>query len=101
MNDDDDYARDEFISELYSDFARDVLAGQDDLYGQVVDQFATERLQAYYVGHPNIAEPGLVALDEARSLLPAHPAAALVFGVAATEVGPKSAMLKPILHGVV
>lgn len=48
MNDEDDYARDGFISELYSDFARDVLAGQDDLYGQVVDKFAMERLQAYY-----------------------------------------------------
>lgn len=101
MNDEDDYAREEFISELYSDFARDVLAGQDELYAQVVDQFAKERLQAYYINHPDIAEPGVWALDEARVLLPGHPSAALVFGVAATEVGLKSALLKPILHGVV
>ncbi len=100
MDDEQDIARDEFIGELYSDFARDVLAGHDDLYGQVVDQFATERLQAYYVDHPNIVEPGLWALDEARALLPGHSTAALVFGVAATEVGLKSALLKPILHGI-
>src|SRR6266496_1901845 len=100
MDDEQDIARDEFIGELYSDFARDVLARHDDLYGQVVDQFATERLQAYYVDHPNIVEPGLWALDEARALLPGHSTAALVFGVAATEVGLKSALLKPILHGI-
>lgn len=101
MNDEDDYAREEFISELYSDFARDVLTGRDDLYGQVVDQFATERLWAYYLDHPNIAEPGLSALDEARTLLVGHLSAALVFAVAATEVGLKTSLLKPILHGMV
>jgi hypothetical protein len=101
MDDENDIARDEFISELYSEFARDVLAGQDDLYGQIVDQFTTERLQAYYIDHPDIVEPGLSALDEARVLLQGHPSAALVFAVAATEVGLKSSLLKPILHGLV
>lgn len=101
MDDENDIARDEFIGELYSDFARDVLAGRDELYGQVVEQFATERLQAYYIDNPNIAEPGLSALDEARALLAAHCSAALVFGVAATEVGLKATLLKPILHGLV
>ena len=100
MDDENDIARDEFISELYSDFARDVLSGSDDLYVQVVERFATERLQAYYIDHPRIAGPGLWALDEANALLPAHPTAGLVFGVAATEVGIKSALLKPILHGL-
>jgi len=40
MDDENDIARDEFISELYSDFARDVLTGRDDLYGQVAGFFS-------------------------------------------------------------
>jgi hypothetical protein len=100
MDDENDIARDEFISDLYSDFARDVLSGSDELYGQVLERFATERLQTYYIDNPTIAEPGLWALDEATILLTAHPTAGLVFGVAATEVGLKSTLLKPILHGL-
>lgn len=42
---DEDYARDEFIGSLYQDFANDVLAGKDELYGEVIDQFALERCQ--------------------------------------------------------
>ena len=33
MDDWEDIARNEFIDELYSDFARDVLGGRDELYG--------------------------------------------------------------------
>jgi hypothetical protein len=43
----EDYARDEFISSLYQDFAKDVLAGRDELYGEVINQFTLERLQSY------------------------------------------------------
>jgi hypothetical protein len=97
----EDIARDEWISDLYSDFARDVLEGRDDLYGQVIDHFAAERLQSFYVENPTVAKPALLALTEARALVKAHPSAAVVLAVTATEVGLKSTLLKPILHGLV
>jgi hypothetical protein len=101
MDDYEDYARDEWISSLYSDFAKDVLAGRDDLYGEVINHFASERLQSYYAANPRVAERALWALDQARSLLLTHPAACLVLAVTAAEVGLKSGLLKPILHGLV
>ena len=42
----DDYARDEWISSLYEDFAKDMLSGRDDLYGEVIAQFTSERLHS-------------------------------------------------------
>ena len=91
----------EMIDSLYSDFAADVLAGRDDLYGEIVDQFARERLQSYYVQNPSVALPARWALGQARVLLDDHPEASLVFAVTAAEVGLKSGLLKPILHGLV
>ena len=101
VNDELDYAYDEMIDSLYSDFAADVLAAHDGLYGDVVEQFAQERLQSYYVQNPDVALPACWALEQARALLPDHPEASLVFAVTAAEVGLKSGLLKPILHGLV
>jgi hypothetical protein len=101
MDDYDDYAREEWISSLYSDFAKDVLARHDDLYGEVINQFTSERLQSYYVENPRVIGRALWSLGEARSLLATHPSAALVLAVTAAEVGLKSGLLKPILHGLV
>ncbi|MGB7283928.1 MAG: hypothetical protein WBE13_16800 [Candidatus Acidiferrum sp.] len=111
MSGDDDYdyddepdlehLREQFMPELYEDFARDVLSGKDDLYGEIIDQFTSERLQSFYLSHPNVAEGALAALAEARALKALHPSAALVFAAIAIEVGLKTTLLKPILHGMV
>jgi hypothetical protein len=102
MDTEEDIARDQFISDLYSDFADDLLAGRDaDLFYGVVERFAAERLQSFYVDHPDVAAEPFWALGEARSLLAPHPTAALVFAVTAMEVGLKASLLKPILHGLV
>jgi hypothetical protein len=101
MDDEDVIAQDEWISSLYSDFAKDVLAGRDDLYREVIEQFTSERLQSYYIANPRVAQRAAWALSEARSLLTAHPEASLVCAVSAAEVGLKSGLLKPILHGLV
>src|SRR5579859_5601034 len=105
---DDDYDEDQlerlrkqFMPELYEDFARDVLSGKDDLYGEIIDQFTSERLQSYYLANPNVAERALTALQEARVLKGPHPSAALIFAAIAIEVGLKDTLLKPILHGMV
>ena len=57
--------------------------------------------ESYYIHHPEVAVPARWALEQARSLLPDHPEASLVFAVSAAEVGLKSGLLKPILHGLV
>ncbi|MCY3818902.1 MAG: hypothetical protein OXH52_05995 [Gammaproteobacteria bacterium] len=101
MNDESDNQYNDMIDSLYSDFAADVLAGHDGLYGDVVEHFAQERLQSYYVQNPRVALPACWALQQARALLHDHPEASLVFAVTAAEVGLKSALLKPILHGLV
>jgi hypothetical protein len=93
--------RKQFIPELYQEFAQDVLSGKDDLYGEIIDQFTTERLQSFYLENPNVAERALNALQEARALKILHPSAALVFAAIAIDVGLKDTLLKPILRGVV
>jgi hypothetical protein len=102
MDTEEDMARDEFISDLYNDFANDLLAGKDgDLFYGVVERFAAERLQSFYLDNPDVAKAPLWSLGEARSLVADHPSAALVFAVTAMEVGLKAALMKPILHGLV
>ena len=93
--------REQFIPELYEEFARDVLSGKDDLYGEITEQFTSERLQSFYLGQPAVAERALCALEEARALKVPHPSAALVFAAISIEVGLKTTLLKPILHGLV
>jgi hypothetical protein len=93
--------REQFMPELYEEFARDVLSGKNDLYGEIVEQFASERLQSFYLTNPDLAACALSALEEARALKIQHPSAALVFAAIAVEVGLKTTLLKPILHGLV
>src|SRR5260370_38191101 len=94
-------AQEAFIDELYEDFANDRLSERGDLYTDVIEQFTTERLQSFYIDNPAVAMPALEALTEARALVNAHPSAALVFAVTAADVGLKTTLLKPILHGLV
>ena len=101
MEDWEDYARDDFINSLYEDFARDVLAGRDELYGEVINQFTLDRLQSYYLANPGVASRARWALDQATGFLAAHSEAALVFAAMAAEVVLKAGLLKPILHGLV
>ena len=101
MYDESDYHRDDMIDSLYSEFAQDVLAGRDDLYDEIINQFTTERLQSYYIQNPQVAVRARWALNQARSLFPGYPDASLVFAATAAEAGLKSGLLKPILHGLV
>jgi len=96
-----DQGYDEWLDSLYRDFAKEVLAGNYDLYDEVISRFTSDRLQSYYVANPKIAERALWALDKAKGFLRSDADAALVFAVTAAEVGLKSCLLKPILHGLV
>jgi len=93
--------REQLMPELYEEFAHDVLSGKTGLYEKIIEQFTSERLQSFYRTNRAIAERALYALEEARALKTLHPSAALVFAAIAIEVGLKTTLLKPILHGLV
>ena len=66
-----------------------------------IKEFTAERLQSYYLAHPNLAGPAYGSLLYAQSLMPSYPEAALVFAVTATELAIKTVLLKPIVFGLV
>lgn len=84
-------------------------AAQDEWYSQLVDEisrdaigdFQTERLQWYYLTYRDVAKNAIDRYLEAKELQPTHPGVALVLSVTAAEVGLKSVLLKPVIHGLV
>ena len=103
---DGEAAYDYYYNEVGPQWARDharELAQEyyEENYEQAVKEFTSERLQSYYVANPNLAVPAIEALRCAHSLMPSFPQAALVFAVTATELAVKTALLKPIVFGLV
>jgi hypothetical protein len=96
-----DAARDEFIDDLHEQFAKDLFSNRGDLYQNVIEEFASERLQSFYLHNPELAMPALEALHDASALVGSHPTPAHVLAVTAVEVGLKTILLKPIIHGLV
>lgn len=94
---DDDY-REHILEELGPEWAEaNGFVPPED----AIRDFTAERLQSYYVAHPNLARPAYDSLIYAQSLLPSFPKAALVFAVTATELAIKTVLLKPIVFGLV
>jgi len=77
----------------------------DDLYEehkpQAIEDFTTDRLRSFYISNPGLARDSLNTLLEARHLAVISPKASLVLATAAAEVGLKSAILRPIVVGLV
>lgn len=72
------------------------------LYPEIVYEFTIERLQSYFLAYPEAAKPAYIALEEALHLRDAgFFSATFIFAVIATEVAVKSALLKPIVHGLI
>jgi hypothetical protein len=97
-----EYAEQEYLEKLYEEFGpqwaeEHGLAPPED----AIEEFTAERLQSYYIAHPNLAGPACDSLIYARSLMPSYPKAALVFAVTATELAIKTVLLKPIVFGLV
>jgi len=96
-------AREEYEEEIGKNYLREF--GHEFLYQEhyeeAVKEFTVERLQSYYVAHPQLAGPAHESLLYAQSLMPAYPKAALVFAAAATELAVKTVLLKPIVFGLV
>jgi hypothetical protein len=70
-------------------------------YEKAVKVFRSERLQSFYVKHPDLAVSALEALNYARTLMPTHPRAALVFATTSTELVIKNVLLRPLISGLV
>ncbi len=101
MEDYFDYGLDQFTSDYYEEFSQDVLSGKNELSWQVIDQFMTQRLQEFYLKHPEVLSRAVWALTEATHLLSDSPSASIVLSVAAAEIALRSALLRPILYGLV
>jgi hypothetical protein len=72
-----------------------------EMYDDATRRFTEQRLKAYYIEHPLLANPAVSAVEYARSLMPAFPAAALVFAGTSIELTWKSSILKPLVAGLV
>ena len=86
----DEAAYDEYMAELYEEHKK-----------EAIEEFTYERLQSYYINNKLMAQPAFLALSEARSLIESNKSAALIFSAIAMEVGLKTTLLKPIVHGLV
>ena len=88
----------EWVRDNAAEFAREFF---EDNYEEAVRVFTSERLQSFYVEHPDLAVPALEALNYARTLMPTYPRAALMFGATSTELVIKNVLLRPLISGSV
>ena len=90
MDTPEEMARDQWYSELVDEVAQ-----------QAIDEFALERLRSYYVSNPNLVKDVMNVLKEAKKLIDISPSASLVLYTTAIELGLKTALLKPVIYGLV
>lgn len=83
-------AYDRFIEELYSEHKE-----------QAIDEFVAERLRSYYLANPELAVTALRMHKEGTIVEGMSPSTALICFSSATELAIKSALLKPIVFGLV
>ncbi|MGZ4978285.1 MAG: hypothetical protein ACXV8O_14105 [Methylobacter sp.] len=89
--DENDAAMDAFYTEM-----------REQLSPEIIYEFTSERLQSYFLSYPEAAKPAYLALEESLHLRNAgFFSAAFLFAVLATEVAVKTALLKPIVHGLI
>lgn len=97
--DENDAAYDAYMDQLFKEFRE--TEGQQ-IADDAIASFQDERLQSYFVAHPNLVEPAVRQLGVARLLASqGHPSAAIVFAASAVEVGLKQALFRPIVYGLV
>lgn len=97
-----DALEDEGYHQLYEEVGPQWLAEHEkEVFDDATRRFTESRLKAYYITNPLVANPAISAVDYARTLLPTFPAAALVFAGTSVELTWKTAILKPLVAGVV
>ena len=69
------------------DYYEDDEEAYEEFREQTIQEFASDRLQLFYREHSTVLQPARESLDEARNLLPSHPAACVVFAAVARPQG--------------
>jgi len=86
----DEYAYDEYMTQLYEEHKK-----------EAIEEFTYERLQSYYSENKLLAKPAFDAFTEAQKLIGINSTAGFIFAAVAMEVGLKDTLLKPIVFGLV
>jgi len=98
----EDAQADDYLNELYNRFGPEWAdEHRAELNDQAIQAFKSERLQSYYLAHPDIARAPLTMMVKMEALLSVDRPAALVFAVSAIEITIKHVLVKPILSGLV
>jgi len=84
----------EWVRDNAAEFAREFF---EDNYEKAVRVFTSERLQSFYVKHPDLAVLVLGESGTGKELF----ARALVFGATSTELVIKNVLLRPLISGSV
>ena len=90
MDTPEEIARAEWYSELV-----------DDVSQQAVDEFTLDRLRSYYLANPDLVKDIVLIFNEAKALIGLSPSASLVLFTTVIELGLKTALLRPIIYGLV
>lgn len=92
--DENDAAMDEFYDRV-----------SDELFPEhkeiAIEEFIEERMQSYFLQNPNIIAPAIDCSNHANQLMEVSPQGALTMYTTAIELFIKSALLKPVLFGMV
>jgi hypothetical protein len=93
-----DAAYDRLYEELGPQWAKDHgLAPPED----AIKEFTAERLQSYYVKHPDLATTAIGMMEQASVLSHKYPNAAFLFATSAAEITIKHLLVRPIVNGLV
>jgi hypothetical protein len=85
--------------EFYYRMSDELYPGHKD---QAISEFTKERLQSFYLKHPNVMRPAVDSIQEGKNLQEnGHHSAALVFFVTAIEILLKATLLKPVVYGLI
>lgn len=84
--------------EWYSHLAEELYEEHKE---QAIGEFVTKRLRSYYLRNPDVTVPALRMYKEGTELEKTNTTAAVVFFASATELAIKSALLKPVVYGLV
>ena len=98
----EDAQADAYYEKLYNELGPEWAEEHaSELNTQAIHDFTNERLQSYYLKHPDMAGAALAMMGEMGGLIGGHRIAALLFATSAVEITIKHLLLKPILNGLV
>ncbi len=89
---------DDAMNDFYDRISEELFPEHKEI---AIEQFVEERMQSYYLKHPNIIKAPMDCSNHANELMHVSPQSALVMYTTAIELYLKSVLLKPVLYGMV